>query len=87
MMKLLKSLQHDESGQDLIEYAILAFFIALAAPYASLTWSPDLSECHVPGRHLNALLMAEAVAGVPVDPAAIDIHRLGNILPYRGATG
>jgi len=31
MMKLLKSLQHDESGQDLIEYALIAALIALAA--------------------------------------------------------
>jgi len=31
MLKLLKSLQHDESGQDLIEYALIAALIALAA--------------------------------------------------------
>ena len=31
MMEFLKNLQRDESGQDLIEYALIAALIALAA--------------------------------------------------------
>ena len=31
MMEFLKNLQRDESGQDLIEYALIASLIALAA--------------------------------------------------------
>ena len=31
MLKILKSLREDESGQDLIEYALVAALIALAA--------------------------------------------------------
>lgn len=31
MLKILKSLRRDESGQDLIEYALIAALIALAA--------------------------------------------------------
>ncbi len=31
MWKLVKSLRHDESGQDLIEYALVAALIALGA--------------------------------------------------------
>jgi pilus assembly protein Flp/PilA len=31
MLKVLKSLRQDESGQDLIEYALIAALIALAA--------------------------------------------------------
>jgi hypothetical protein len=50
----------------------VSFFNAEVYPYARLSFSPDLSDCHVPGRHLNALLMAEAVAGVAVAPSAIE---------------
>jgi len=31
MLKLLKNLHHDDSGQDLIEYALVAALIAFAA--------------------------------------------------------
>ena len=62
----------------------MPFFGAAVWPHAALTWSPDLSECHIPGRHLNALLAAEAVASVPVDPAAIDLHRQALRLSFSG---
>lgn len=62
----------------------MPFFTALVWPHASLAWSPDLSECHVPGRHLNALLMAEAVAGVAIDPAAIATHRRAAFFSFSG---
>src|SRR5215211_1809065 len=61
------------------------FFNAAVAPYASLSFSPDLSDFHVPGRHLNALLMAGAVAGIPVDPAAIAHLRRALFRSFGGA--
>jgi hypothetical protein len=60
------------------------FFIAESAPYATLAFSPDLSECHIPGRHLHALLLAEAVAGIAVDPAAIANHRRAMLRSFSG---
>ena len=60
------------------------FFVATGAPVAELAFSPDLSECHVPGRHLNALLAAEAAAGVAVDPVAVDNHRRAMLLSFSG---
>jgi len=60
------------------------FFGSTVWPYAALWFSPDLSECHVPGRHLNALLEAEAVAGVAIDPAAIENHRRAAFFSFSG---
>jgi hypothetical protein len=60
------------------------FFNSTVAPYTALSFSPDLSEVHVPGRHLNALLYAEAAAGVAVDPAAITHHRRALLLSFSG---
>ena len=60
------------------------FFNSTMVPYATLSFSPDLSEVHVPGRHLNALLYAEAVAGVSVDPAAVAHHRRALFLSFSG---
>jgi len=62
----------------------MPFFDATVWPHAALAWSPNLSECHVPGRHLNALLMAEAVAGVPVDEEAIATHRRAAFFSFSG---
>ncbi len=59
-------------------------FNAAVHPYAELSFSPDLSDCHVPGRHLNALLMAEAVAGVTVNPTAIANLRRTLFLSFSG---
>ena len=60
------------------------FFVSTAFPYASLAFSPDLSECHVPGRHLSALLAAEAVPGIEIDPAAIAQHRRAAFFSFSG---
>jgi len=60
------------------------FFGSTVWPQAALWFSPDLSECHVPGRHLNALLEAEAIAGVDVDPAAIEHHRRAAFFSFSG---
>jgi hypothetical protein len=60
------------------------FFGSTAWPYAALWFEPSLSEAHVPGRHLNALLTAEAVAGVALDPAALDHHRRAAFFSFSG---
>lgn len=60
------------------------FFISTVGPYAALSFSPNLSECHVPGRHLNALLMAEAVAGIEIDPQAVAHHRRAAFFSFSG---
>ena len=62
----------------------MPFFEANTWPYASMAFSPHLSECHVPGRHLNALLAAEAVTGVEIDPTAIERHRRAAFFSFSG---
>lgn len=60
------------------------FFISTVGPYAALSFSPNLSECHVPGRHLNALLMAEATTGIELDPVAVAHHRRAAFFSFSG---
>jgi hypothetical protein len=60
------------------------FFGSTVFPHAALWFSPDLSECHVPGRHLAALLAAEAIVGLPLDPAAVDKHRRALFFSFSG---
>ena len=43
-----------------------------------------VSESHVPGRHLNALLNAEDVAGVDIDEQAIENHANALFLAHSG---
>lgn len=43
-MKLLRRMHKDESGQDLIEYALLALLIALAAVAILPTVGQDISS-------------------------------------------
>lgn len=54
----------------------IPFFIASVHPKVEFAFNDSFSEAHVPGRHLNALLAAEAIAGVQVDESAIE--RLAN---------
>ena len=44
MISILKNLQKEESGQDLIEYALLALLIALAAVLVLPTVGKDISH-------------------------------------------
>jgi hypothetical protein len=50
----------------------------------SFSFSSCHSEAHVPGRHLNALLNAEAAVGATLDPAAVEKHRRAAFLSYGG---
>lgn len=53
-------------------------------PVAQFSFNFAHSEAHVPGRHLNALLAAEAVAGVRVDEEAITKHARAAMFSYGG---
>ena len=63
------------------------FFRSTVRPEARLAFSPDCSESHVPGRHLNAMLNAEAVAGVELDESAVENHARATFLSYGGPVG
>ena len=60
------------------------FFRSTVRPEARLAFSPDCSESHVPGRHLNAMLTAEAVAGVQLDESAVENHARATFMSYGG---
>jgi hypothetical protein len=60
------------------------FFESSLLPEPLLRWNASHSESHVPGRHLNALLNAEAVLGDVIDPAAVDKHRRAAFYSYGG---
>lgn len=61
----------------------LPFFGADAWPRAFMDFSPYHGESHVPGRHLNALLNAQA-AGIPIDPTAVEKHRKAAFYSFSG---
>ncbi|MCC7357945.1 MAG: hypothetical protein IT317_00610 [Anaerolineales bacterium] len=75
-----RTMQHTFNAEDNYH----SHFNAVVHPYAELSFSSALSDCHVPGRHLNALLAAEAAAGVRVDPAAVAHLRNTLYLSFSG---
>ena len=60
------------------------FFGSTVYPVPELLFSAAHSESHIPGRHLNALLSAEA-AGFSIDEAAIEKHAAAAFYSYSGA--
>jgi hypothetical protein len=60
------------------------FRAAFVPPEASLSFSWAHSEAHVPGRHLNGLLSAERVIGIPIAEACIDKHARAAFFSYSG---
>jgi hypothetical protein len=62
----------------------VAFFDAVAWPEPRLAFSDVHSEAHVPGRHLNGLLAAEAMAGVAADPDVVARHRSALLFSFSG---
>ena len=60
------------------------FFGSSVWPEASLGWSVNHSESHVPGRHLNGLLNAEDVTGEKIPDEIIKNHREAARLSYSG---
>lgn len=60
------------------------FFRSTVWPEARLSFSDKFSEAHVPGRHLNALLTAEAVLGMTIPEEVIDKHSRAAFASYSG---
>lgn len=60
------------------------FFDVVARPEARLAFSPQYSEAHVPGRHLNAMLNAEEASAIDLDEEAIEKHTRAAFLSYSG---
>ena len=62
----------------------IPFFRSLVYPESELSFSAAHSESHVPGRHLNALLNAEAALGISLDEDVIERHMRAAEFAYRG---
>ena len=62
----------------------IPFFGSLVRPDAGFGFHPVHSEAHIPGRHLNALLNAEAALQIPMDPAVIAKHERAAFFSYSG---
>jgi len=62
----------------------IPFFIASARPEAGFGFHHFLSECHVPGRHLNALLNAENALGIDIAEGVIEKHEKAARFSYSG---
>ena len=62
----------------------VAFFGSRVRPEARLSFSAAHSESHVPGRHLNGMLAAEAAAGIELDEDALRRHRHAALFSYSG---
>jgi len=62
----------------------IPFFASEVLPNPRLNFSSVHDESHVPGRHLNALLTAEEVAGVTIDEDAVRKHTAAAFFSYSG---
>lgn len=60
------------------------FFNSTVRPQAALWFSTYSSDAHVPGRHLNALLNAEAATGIQLDADSVRNHRRAAIRSFSG---
>ena len=63
----------------------IPFFASEVLPNPQLSFSSVHSESHVPGRHLNALLTAEDVAGITIDEEVIEKHSNAAFFSYSGS--
>lgn len=62
----------------------IPFFGSSVRPHPNFHFHPFHSESHVPGRHLNALLNAEAALKIRVDEAAVEKHSRAAFFSYSG---
>ena len=62
----------------------IPFFSSSVRPDPQLKFEANASEAHVPGRHLNALLTAEDIAGITVPEDAIEKHANAAFFSYSG---
>lgn len=61
------------------------FFAVTVLPEPAMSFHPSHSESHVPGRHLNALLAAEAVVGAIVPEDVVHKHAAAAFRSFGGA--
>lgn len=62
----------------------IPFFRSRLYPEAYLAFSANVTESHVPGRHLNALLSAEDAAGIDIDEEAVRKHANAAFFSFGG---
>lgn len=62
----------------------IPYMQSFAWPNARFGYSEHHAESHIPGRHLNALLTAEAVAGIHIDESVIQKHAAAAFYSFRG---
>ena len=62
----------------------IPFFRSRIYPETYLAFHAGVTEGHVPGRHLNALLNAEDAVGVEVDEEAVDKHARAAFFSFSG---
>ncbi len=62
----------------------IPFMASSVRPVAQLSFTSSCSEAHIPGRHLNALLNAEDVAGISIDEQCIEKHARAAFFSYKG---
>lgn len=60
------------------------FFGSLVRPHAGFGFHPFHSESHIPGRHLNALLNAEAALGIRLEEGVVEKHEKAAFFSYSG---
>jgi hypothetical protein len=63
----------------------IPFFGSSVLPTSWLGFHPYHSESHVPGRHLNAMLTAEAVLGIRLEEPAVEKQARTAFFSYSGA--
>ncbi|HOP10741.1 MAG TPA: hypothetical protein PK629_04555 [Oscillospiraceae bacterium] len=62
----------------------IPFFTTEVYPEVYMAFHPSLSESHVPGRHLNALLTAQDLLGIPIGEENITKHAEAAFFSYSG---
>ena len=62
----------------------IPFFASEVRPNPHLSWNEVHSESHVPGRHLNALLAAEAALGIEIPVEVVAKHAAAAYFSYGG---
>ena len=60
------------------------FFLAQVRPNVLLAFRSNVTEAHVPGRYLNALLNAEDAAGIALEEQAIEKNRRAAFYSFSG---
>jgi len=63
----------------------IPFFFTSALNKVEFAFNDSFSEAHVPGRHLNALLSAEAMAGISISEEAVENHARAAFFSFGGA--